>query len=45
MVQMKEQDKIRARELNETEVSNMHDRQLKIMVIQILTALKSDGPQ
>ena len=43
---MKEQDKITAREQNETEISNMPDREFKAMVIKIFTGLeKSGGPQ
>ena len=37
---MKEQDKITARKLNEMEISNMHDRESKVMVIKILTGLE-----
>ena len=42
MSQVKEQDKIVARELNETEVSNMPDTELKVMVIKILARLEKD---
>ena len=46
MSQMKEQDKITARELNEMEISYMSDREFKLMIIKILTGLeKSGGPQ
>ena len=37
MFQMKEQDKITARNLGKTQISNMPDRQFKIMVIKIFT--------
>ena len=40
MSQMKEQDKITARELNEMEISNMPDREFKVMVIKILDLRK-----
>ena len=40
MYQMKEQDKIIARELIETEISNMPARVFKVMVINILTGLE-----
>ena len=38
--QMKEQDKAMARDLNETNISNMLDREFKAMIIRILTALE-----
>ena len=44
MFQMKEQNKT-TRDLSETEVSNMLDRDLKIIVKKILTKLKSGGHQ
>ena len=34
---MKVQDKISEKELNETEISNMPDKEFKIMVIKMLT--------
>ena len=37
---MKGHDKVTARELNETEISNMPDKELKVMVIKILTQLE-----
>lgn len=37
---MKEWEKITARELKETEISNMPDEEFEIMVINILTGLK-----
>ena len=37
---MKEQDKITARETNEMDISNMPDREFKVMVIKILTGLE-----
>ena len=40
MSQMKEQDKITARELNKTEISSMPDRKFKAMVVKILTRLE-----
>ena len=40
MSQMKEQDKITVRELNEMALSNMPDREFKVMVIKILTGLE-----
>ena len=42
---MKEQYKFTARELNEMEISNMPEREFKIMVIKTLTGLKSGGSQ
>ena len=39
--QMKEQDKATARDLSETDISNMSDRKFKIMIMRILTELKS----
>ena len=40
MSQMKEQEKITARELNEMEVSNIPDREFKVMIIKLLTGLE-----
>ena len=37
---MKEQDKIRARELNEMEITNMPDREFKVMAIKIHSGLE-----
>ena len=37
---MKEQVKIRTRELNEMEISNMLDREFKVMVIKILSGFE-----
>ena len=37
---MKEQDKAMAKELSKTDIRNMSDRELKIMIIRILTGLK-----
>ena len=37
---MKEQNKTTARELNETVISSMPDREFKVMVIKILTGLE-----
>ena len=55
MSQMKDQDKITARKLNETEINNMPDKECEVkkkkkecevMVIKIITGLKkSGGPQ
>ena len=42
MSQMKEQDKITARELKEMEVSNMPEEEFKVMVIKILTGFDKD---
>ena len=41
MFQMKEQDKVTTRELSKTLISNMPDKEFKVMVIKILTGLKS----
>ena len=40
MYQMKEQDKIKARQLNKMEINNMLDREFKVIVIKILTGLE-----
>ena len=40
MSQMKEQDKITARELNKMEIRNMPDREFKEMVIKIFTGIE-----
>ena len=40
MSQMKEQDKITARDLNDTEISNMPDREFKIVIIAVLTGFE-----
>ena len=40
MFQMIEQDKITARDLNETEISNIPDKEFKTTFIKILTGLK-----
>ena len=40
MSQMKEQDKITARDLNEMEISNMPDREFQVMVIKKLSGLE-----
>ena len=37
---MKEQDKAMARDLSETDISYMPDRELKLMIMKILTGLK-----
>ena len=39
MSQMKEQDKTMVKSLNETEISDMPDKEFKVMVIEILTRL------
>ena len=40
---MKEQDKATARDLTETDISNMPDREFKTMIIEILTGLEKEG--
>ena len=40
MSQMKEQDRIIARDLRETEISNMPDKKFKVMIINILDLRK-----
>ena len=40
MSQIKEQDKITLRDLNEVEINNMPDRELKVMIIKILNLRK-----
>ena len=40
---MKEQDKAMARDLNETDISNMPDGVLKAMIIRIITGLEKSG--
>ena len=40
MFQSKEQDKTSEEELNEMEISNLPDKELKVMVIKILTELR-----
>ena len=40
---MKEQDKTIARDLSETDISNMPDREFKGMIIMILTGLEKRG--
>ena len=40
MSQMKEQDKTIARELSVTNISNMPDREFKIMIIKTFTGLE-----
>ena len=37
---MKEQDKVVARNLNKTDISNMPDREFKVMIIKILTGFE-----
>ena len=37
---MKEQDKATARDLNETDISNMPDGEFEAMIIRILTGLE-----
>ena len=37
MLQTKEQDKTSEKELNEMEISNLPDKELKVMVIKMLT--------
>ena len=43
MFQMKEQDRITARELNEMDISNMLDGRLKVIVTKILSGLEKSG--
>ena len=38
--QMKEQDKIRARDLSKMEISNMPSRKFKVLIIKILTGFE-----
>lgn len=45
MSQIIEQDKITARQLNETEMTHLPDREFNVMVIKIFTGLESGGPQ
>ena len=40
MSQMKEQNKVKARHLNEMEISNMSDREFKVRVIKTLDLRK-----
>ena len=44
MSQKKDQDKTTAKDLNEMEISNMPDRELRLMVLKIHTRLKNGGP-
>jgi len=37
---MKEEDKTTARDLSETDINNMPDREFKVMVIKILTGFE-----
>ena len=39
--QIKEQDKAMARDLSDADISNMTDREFKVMIIRILTGLKN----
>ena len=43
MSQMKEQDKVTVRDLNKMEISNMTDRELKVMTIKSLSGLEKSG--
>ena len=43
MSQMKEQDKIMAKELNEIETSNMSNREFKVIVVKIFTGFEKSG--
>ena len=43
MSQMKEQDKIIAREVNEMEISNKFDKEFTIIIIQTLAGLEKRG--
>lgn len=40
---MRQQDKITAKELNETEISNMLDKEFKVIVIKIITRLEGES--
>ena len=40
MFQMKEKDKITARDLNEMQISNIPDREFKVTIIKILTGFE-----
>ena len=40
MSQMKEQDKLTAGDVSETEMSNIPDREFKVMMIKILTGVQ-----
>ena len=40
MLQMKKQDKIAARDLSETDISKMPDREFKLMIIETLDLRK-----
>ena len=40
MSQMKEQEKIIARHLNKMKISNISDREFKVIIIRILTGLE-----
>ena len=40
MFQKKEQDKTSEKELNKTKISNLPDKEFKVMVIKILTELR-----
>ena len=40
LTQIKEQDKAMAREQSETDISNMHNREFKVMIIKILTGFE-----
>ena len=38
--QMKEQNKVTARDLNETDINNMPDRDFKVIIIRVLPGLE-----
>ena len=40
---MKEQDRISEKELNKTEISNLSEKEFKIMIIQMITELERKG--
>ena len=42
MSQVKEEDKIIARDLSKMEISNMPDREFKVMIIKVLTRLRKE---
>ena len=45
LFQMKEQDEAMARDLSETDISNIPDGEFKVMIIGILTGFGKSGRQ
>ena len=43
LFQMKEQSKATARDLSEAHISNMPDREFKVIIIRMLTGLEKSG--